>query len=144
MFFMELLAEIQMDIKANKRQCEKIEQVLASHHTRAIEETKAAAHDAKAAIEVVRQMQAVTLSHYSFPSSLHTPRSPYTSPSSSLTPRSPSCVLRQMPPLKGGRHRELCYGMKRGIRLRIIKSSAPPALCPLLQTPTACLQQPAS
>jgi len=93
---MELLAEIQMDIKANRRQCEKIEQVLASHHTRAIEETNA--DDAKAAIEVVRQMQAATLSPDSSPSSLLTPRSPYSSPSSSLTPRSPSSVLRQMPP----------------------------------------------
>ena len=79
---MELLAEIQMDIKTNRRQCEKIEQVLASHHTRAIEETNAAIHDAKAAIEVVRQMRAATLSPYSSPSSLLTPRSPYSSPSS--------------------------------------------------------------
>jgi hypothetical protein len=95
---MELLAEIQMDIKTNRRQCEKIEQVLASHHTRAIEETNAAVHDAKAAIEVVRQMRVATLSPYSSSSSLLTPRSPYSSPSSSLTPGSPSSVLRQMPP----------------------------------------------
>jgi hypothetical protein len=63
---MELLAEIQTDMKAK---FEKIEQVLVSHtrgieqvlasqssQIRAITETKAAVHDAQVAIEVVRQM----------------------------------------------------------------------------------------
>jgi hypothetical protein len=64
---MELLVEIQADIKASRRQCteemeqvrrqfENIEQVLAMH-TRLIGETKAAVHKAEAAIELVRQMQ---------------------------------------------------------------------------------------
>jgi hypothetical protein len=52
---MELLAEIQTDIKANTRA---IEQVLAgqSSQIRAIAETRSAVHDTQVAIEVVRLM----------------------------------------------------------------------------------------